>query len=230
MTGRLLSYRGHIRKNIINAAMQEMKLNHETLMAGKGVIIIYVLERYVTDILKYDSEAATFVIIGLEDNYSGVYDISSGSENIQLRIGGRADRVDITCGAIRVVDYKTGSPKRDAVLPEDLFDEEKDKRNDAIMQAMLYCHLLGERYHGKLVIPAIYWVQQISSNDFTPYVPVAGMDGPGADHDSWLGTMESFAAGLKLTLNKIFSETEDYIMTPFERRCTWCPYRVLCRR
>ena len=72
-----------------------------------------------------------------------------------------------------MVDYKTGAPKKDAVNPDDLFNEEKEKRDDALLQAMLYCHLIRESYPGKLVLPAVYWVQQISSDGFTPYASVA---------------------------------------------------------
>jgi len=230
MIGRLSSDRGRIRNTIISAAMREMKWNHETLMAGKGVIIIDVLERYVSDLMKYDSEAGSLTVISLEDSYTGVSNVNTGSETLQIRTGGRADRVDLTGGAVRVVDYKTGTPKHDAVRPEDLFNEEKEKRNDALLQAMLYCHLIREKHPGRIVIPAIYWVQQISSNDFTPYVAIAGVDGPDADHNAWVQAMENFAVGLKLTLENIFSEKEDFIMTPFGRRCSWCPYRMLCRR
>ncbi|MCK7533771.1 MAG: hypothetical protein MZV63_23455 [Marinilabiliales bacterium] len=35
------------------------------------------------------------------------------------------------------------------------------------------------------MLPAVYWVQQISSDGFTPYANVAGLDGPGADADAW---------------------------------------------
>jgi CRISPR/Cas system-associated exonuclease Cas4 (RecB family) len=226
----LSSNRDLVRRTIISAAMNEMRWNHETLMAGKGVIIIYVLERYVTDLLKYDSGIGDLVLVSLEDSYSFTDTVSAESGNIQIRIGGRADRIDLTGGIVRVVDYKTGSPKRDAVRLEDLFNEEKDRRNDALLQAMLYCHLIREKHPGRLIIPTVYWVQQISSEDFTPYVALPGIDGPGADPESWQNVMNVFAERLTMTLNNIFSLSEDYVMTPFERRCTWCPYRMLCRR
>jgi hypothetical protein len=79
-------------------------------------------------------------------------------------------------------------------------------------------------------LPAVYWVQQITSDGFTPYANVPGLDGPGADVAAWNVVMEKFAEGLSLTVNRIFSENEDYVMTPFVQRCTWCPYRMLCRR
>ena len=102
----------------------------------------------------------------------------------------------MTEGAVRVVDYKTGSPKKETVTPEDLFDEDKEKRNDAFLQALLYCTLIRDSHPGRLVLPAIYWVQQLSSRDFTPYAPVAGLDGPGADREAWNRFLNTFSAEL----------------------------------
>lgn len=221
---------GRVRETIISAASSEMKCSREMLLAGRGVIIIEVLERYVNDLLRYDASSGDLTILHLEDILSGVCTVSIPSGEIQVRIGGRADRVDVTGGAIRVVDYKTGAPKRDIVSAEDLFNEDKEKRNDALMQAMLYCHLAAESYPGRVVIPAIYWVQQISSEDFTPYVSVAGLDGPGADRESWNSVMTRYRDDLVTALGTIFSGDEDFKMTRFTQRCTWCPYRMLCGR
>ncbi len=230
LIGRIASDRGLIRNTIIASAMAEMKWDRETLMAGKGVIIIDVLERYLTELLRYDAEESHLTLLNLEDDFSAIRTVSTGAGEVQIRIGGRADRIDMTQGAVRVVDYKTGSPKKETVTPEDLFDEEKEKRNDAYLQALLYCTLIRDSHPGRLVLPAIYWVQQLSSRDFTPYAPVAGLDGPGADREAWNRFLNTFSAELGNTLNRIFSDNEDYVMTRFERRCTYCPYRVLCRR
>ncbi|MBE0678895.1 MAG: PD-(D/E)XK nuclease family protein [Bacteroidales bacterium] len=228
--GRMASDRGLLRNTIIEAASAEMKWDSETLMAGKGVIIIDVLERYLSELLSYDAMDTNLVLLHLEDDFSGIRTVSTAGGQTQVRIGGRADRVDMTGGAVRVVDYKTGTPRKEAVTPEDLFDEEKERRNDAFLQALLYCTLIRDSHHDSIVLPAIYWVQQLSLRDFTPYAPVAGLDGPGADRQEWARFMTAFSAGLDLTLNRIFSENEDYVMTRFERRCTYCPYRMLCRR
>jgi CRISPR/Cas system-associated exonuclease Cas4 (RecB family) len=222
--------RGFIRDTIISAACAEMKWTSETLMAGKGVIIIDVLERYVADLLRYDSAAGDLLLLNLEDIFSGQCSVETVSGTVQVRIGGRADRVDMTGGAVRVVDYKTGTPKKQSVSADDLFDENKDRRNDALLQAMLYCYLIQENYPGRVVIPAIYWVQQISSYGFTPYAPVAGIEGTSADATVWSSLMTKFGEGLAGTLNNIFSDSESFIMTGFSHRCTWCPYRVLCGR
>ena len=220
-----------IRDTIIAAATSEMKWSVDTLMAGRGLIIIDVLEKYVADLLEYDASHGDLTLLNLEDDFHTVRSVRTGTgETVQIRIGGRVDRVDITGGTVRVVDYKTGSPKKDSVSPEDLLNEEKEKRNDAFMQALLYCSLIGEKHPGRTVIPAIYWIQQLSSRDFSPYANVAGLDGPEADKAAWESFMGSFSGCLDMTLNRIFSAGEDYFMTQFERRCTYCPFRALCRR
>lgn len=228
--GRMAKDRKLIRDTIISAATAEMKWDSETLMAGKGVIIIDVLERYVRELLEYDSKEKSLTLLHLEEDFSAIRTVSTDGGEKQIRIGGRADRVDKAGEVIRVVDYKTGAPKKEAVTPEDLFDEEKERRNDAFLQALLYCTLIRDNHRDSLVLPAIFWVQQLSSHDFTPYATVTGLDGPGADRQEWDRFLTAFSEQLDLTLNRIFSENEDYVMTRFERRCTWCPYRMLCRR
>jgi len=222
--------RDRIRETIIESAMAEMRWDRETLMSGRGVIIIDVLERYARELLVYDGSDTDLTLLHLEDDFSGVLPVACGAAEERIVVGGRVDRIDLTGGAVRVVDYKTGTPKREAVTAEGLFDEEKEKHNDALLQALLYCTLIEDMYPGKIVLPAIYWIQQLTSDDFSPYAPVSGLDGPGSDQAEWRAFMTAFRSGLSLTLNRIFADNEDYRMTPFRRRCTVCPYRTLCRR
>jgi hypothetical protein len=210
--------------------MDEMHWDRETLMSGKGVIIIDVLERYSRELLEYDGSNIDLTLIHLEDDFTGIYTVNTGAGEVKVRVGGRADRVDITGGAVRVVDYKTGAPKREAITAELLFDEEKEKRNDAVLQALLYCTLIERSHPGRLVLPAIYWVQQLSSDDFTPYAAAPGLEGPAASREDWSTFMTGFRSELGVTLNRIFSDSENFTMTSFRRRCTSCPYRTLCRR
>lgn len=227
---KMASDRDLIRQTIIDAATDEMRWDSETLMAGKGIIIVDVLERYLSELLSYDAGNRNLMLLHLEDEFSCTRTVSTGMGEMEVRIGGRADRVDMTGGVLRVVDYKTGTPGKEHVSPEELFDEEKERRNDAFLQALLYCTMIRESHPGKIVLPAIYWVQQVSSPDFTPYAPVAGLDGPGADSQEWNRFLTAFSAALDQTLNRIFSVNEAFVMTRFVRRCNYCPYRMLCRR
>ncbi len=221
--------RDQIRETIITAAMEEMRWDRETLLSGRGVIIIDVLERYARELLEYDANNPDLTLLGLEEELSGTHTIN-GACGIRIRLGGKADRIDMTGGAVRVVDYKTGTPKKETITAEGLFDEEREKRSDAILQALLYCTLIEDRYPGRIVLPSIYWIQQLSSDEFSPYAGVKGLESPETDREEWRGFMSAFRHEMGLTLDRIFAVNEDYRMTAFRRRCASCPYRTLCRR
>jgi CRISPR/Cas system-associated exonuclease Cas4 (RecB family) len=227
---RLATERETVRETVIGAAMDEMRWDRETLFSGKGVIIVDVLERYAIELLEYDGRHPDLTLLHLEDDFTSVRTVKTEKGEVIVRLGGRADRVDMTGGVIRVVDYKTGAPKREAVTAEGLFDEEKEKRNDAVIQSLLYCTMVEKNHPGKIILPAIYWIQQLKSDGFTPYASAAGLEGTNVLHGEWNDFMTAFTQELDMTLQRIFSDSEDFRMTSFRQRCSSCPYRTLCRR
>lgn len=222
--------REEIRNLLISAAMREMQWDRETLLSGKGMIIIEVMERYLRVLLEYDGRITDLGLLGLEEEVKAEFPVATGRGETVIRLGGRADRIDTTGGVVRVVDYKTGTPRREKVTAEGLFDETRERQADALRQTLLYCTLIRPAYPDRVILPAIYWIQQIGSGQFSPYADVAGLNGTGAVRGEWQSFMAEFAAGLNLSLGKIFSDDEDFVMTPFRRRCDYCPYRGLCRR
>lgn len=219
-----------IRKTVRKAASVEMKWSEETILEGKGVIILDVLERYVRDVLRFDLKNGNLRFSHLEDRFARMLDVSTASGDVIIQLGGVIDRVDISGGVMRVVDYKTGTPKNESVQIEDLFDETREKRSDAVLQTLLYCSVLSDSYSEVVISPAIYWVQQISSQDFNPSSYLAEFGTKAPDLKTWKEVMERFDSGLSSTLTRIFSPEEPFKMTEFKRRCTWCPYVRLCRR
>lgn len=219
-----------IQNTVRKAASAEMKWSEETILEGKGVIILDVLERYVRDVLRFDLKYENLSFCHLENRFARMVDVSTPSGNIRIQLGGVIDRVDISGGVMRVVDYKTGTPKNESVQVGDLFDETREKRSDAVLQTLLYCSVLSDYYRDVVINPAIYWVQQISSPDFNPssYLSEFGTKAP--DLKTWKEVMERFESGLAATLSRIFSPDEAFKMTEFNRRCTYCPFIRLCRR
>jgi hypothetical protein len=219
-----------IQKTVRKAASVEMKWSEETILEGKGVIILDVLERYVRDVLRFDLKSVNLSISHLENRFARVLDVPTTSGNVRIQLGGVIDRVDISGGVMRVVDYKTGTPKTESVRIEDLFDETREKRSDAVLQTLLYCSVLSDTYRDVVINPAIFWVQQISSPDFNPssYLAESGTMAP--DLKAWKEVMDRFDSGLSSTIAKIFAPDEPFKMTEFNRRCTNCPFIRLCRR
>ncbi len=219
-----------LKKVIIITAAREMKWSEENLLAGKSVIILDVIERYVKDILAFDSNIPSLIIMSLEEKFSKEFETESGKTKLKLRIGGRIDRVDRADGVMRVVDYKTGSPKKEPDSVDNLFDETNDKKNDAVLQTMLYCSILSDIHHNEPVLPAIYWIQKISSRDFNPASFLKEFNIQDLNINSWSEVMSRFNEGLTKTISNIFSDGQDFTMTEFEHRCTYCPFKRLCRR
>lgn len=229
LIGEIASDRQKVRETIVRAAAEEMKWSVESLREGKSLIITEVLERYIIEVLKYDAEVPGLKMLHLEDDFTGLFPVMTSSGQTVIRIGGRADRVDSTGGFTRVVDYKTGSPKSGSFKPEELFDEAKEKRSDAFLQALAYCLLISKDNHAMKVLPAIYWVQQVSSDSFTPYAQVDGL-APESSMKEYGELFSIYNEGMMKTVKNIFSDTEPFTMTPFTQRCQSCPYRKLCRR
>ncbi len=219
-----------IRRTIISKATGEMKWTEENLLAGKGIIIIDVLSRYVKDILRYDGHLIKLKLLHLEEAFYHSFDVEAAGNMHEIKVGGIIDRIDSLAGKLRVVDYKTGIPKEGNTTIDKLFDESLEKRSDAVLQTLLYSNALLSVEPEQVIMPAIYWVQQISSDDFRSSVNLTDFGGEMPQQDKYLEVMKRFEDELKATLAKIFSADEHFNMTSFTRKCITCPYRLLCQR
>ncbi len=219
-----------LRLLVIKKASEEMHWKEENLLKGKSMIIIDVLVRYISEILTYDSTLTDLVILSLEEKFYSYFYVPVAGERMKIAVGGIVDRVDSLSGMKRVVDYKTGSPKDKPGTLDDLFNEEKEKRNDAVLQTHLYCSTLLTNNPGEVITPNIYWVQQISSSGFDPlsFLSDFGKGIPRADE--YEKVMKCYSEEINNLLTALFSEREPFVMTSYSRRCLSCPYRQLCQR
>jgi len=219
-----------IRGTVIQKTCDEMRWSRENVLAGKSIIIIDVLVRYIREIIEYDIKFTDLVVHRLEEKTFSVFDIDTPQGSMRILAGGITDRVDAESGLMRVVDYKTGTPKEGKISLDKIFDETVDSRSDAVLQILLYCNALRRENPGKIFRPAIYWVQKISSKDFSTNLNFPEFETALNSTESYNEFMDSYEERLKQTLTKIFSSEEHFTMTPFLRSCINCPYRQLCRR
>lgn len=80
------------------------------LSKGKNLLIFEVAKRYVSNFLKMESNALAggkeIKILQIETNLQA--DINIEDLDFPVKIRGKVDRVDLTDGILRVIDYKTG--------------------------------------------------------------------------------------------------------------------------
>jgi CRISPR/Cas system-associated exonuclease Cas4 (RecB family) len=219
-----------IRKIIIQKASSEMRWSEESLLGGKSVIIIDVLARYIKNILDYDGTIKDLTVLHLEKKFCNVFEVGTPMGKQTILVGGITDRVDSASGMVRVVDYKTGSPKDNGTTLDKLFDETVNSRSDAVLQTLLYCNALRSYYPDRIIQPAIYWIQQISAKDFSSSVRMPEFEASLSSMQSYTDMMNRYETGLKEVLENIFSADQHFTMTSFQRKCSSCPYRLLCQR
>ncbi|MDX5482695.1 MAG: PD-(D/E)XK nuclease family protein, partial [Hymenobacteraceae bacterium] len=106
-------------------------------------VAVQVLEKYLTSLK--DSEELPLYVLRLEDTLSATLPVLVGDEELQVRVAGKADRIDLTGHELRVIDYKTGKVERSqlVVKPEEVeLHFTTDPKYDKARQLWLYQYIL----------------------------------------------------------------------------------------
>src|SRR5690606_28059830 len=113
--------------------------HEEVTLSGQLVIARDVLQRYIKRLLEVDSSSAPFELISLEGSEDYIAEIVIELPNDRKAIGlkGIIDRVDRVGDTIRLIDYKSGSDKKDFPDIPSLFDRNNKQRNKAAMQTLM---------------------------------------------------------------------------------------------
>ena len=198
-------------------------------ITGKRLVTFQMLVRIVVQTLRYDMEYAPFTYLDGESTIKA--DLDAGGVTVMLK--GIIDRLDSKEGTGRIVDYKTGSMKlhgkRDnaTAMLDKMFDTSApDNRPATSLQMVLYAYLKARRdtatlYKGALGNrPAddtdlcVYQLKEMFKADLWTF----------GSNDELLRAFEGRLKGL---VNEIFAPGE-FVARPNDRKCEYCPVRVLC--
>lgn len=228
-----------LKKNWVGPAVDLAIRKHFSLpdkediqLSGSLIIARDVLQRYIKRLLEVDESYAPFEIISLEDS-KGYYaniplTLPQGEKTIALK--GIIDRVDKIGEAIRLVDYKSGSDKKDFPDIPSLFDRTNKTRNKAAMQTMMYGLLYKETNGGQIntpLKPAVFNLKDIFNEEFNPYLQM-GTRGVRVEIQSYQEYEAEFLAALKSCLTEIFHPNVPFSQDEEEVKCGNCPYKEIC--
>ena len=210
------------------------------LIGGLHLINREVIIRYLRQLIEIDKALAPFDILGLECDVYRELAVSDGQSagSLQLRLGGRIDRLDqMSDGRIRVVDYKTSSKKIKYLNSvEDIFDPAKiHDHSDYYLQTFTYAdivsrqqadilHLTSDIRHHE-VSPALLFIQHASAKDYDPTLCF----GKVKILDIWEHS-DRFCELLENKVNEIFMKNIPFTPTTDLKICQTCPYLQMCRR
>ena len=210
------------------------------LIGGLHLINREVIIRYLRQLIEIDKTLAPFDILGLECDVYRELAVSDGQSagSLQLRLGGRIDRLDqMSDGRIRVVDYKTSSKKIKYLNSvEDIFDPAKiHDHSDYYLQTFTYAdivsrqqadilHLTSDiRHHA--VSPALLFIQHASAKDYDPTLCFGKVKILDIQEHS-----DRFCELLENKVNEIFMKNIPFTPTTDLKICQTCPYLQMCRR
>ncbi|MBR7086298.1 MAG: PD-(D/E)XK nuclease family protein, partial [Prevotella sp.] len=216
-------------ENIVSEAFREEKavINNRISPLHHAVITDY-LRRLLT----IDQKLAPFSIIGNEHRVRAQYSV----DGRKIAIGGIIDRLDLVTDSngerrIRVVDYKTGSqPQQTVASVEEIFDPAciTKKHSDYFLQTMLYATIVSQNHEGKYpslpVAPALIFIQHTAGDDYDPTLVV--------NHQKISdirACQPTFGEHLQGLLSDILNPENPFAPTDEQKRCTYCPYKKICK-
>lgn len=224
----LLKNDSEIERVIDDAIQKELKVTtlDPKRLNGLQIINRQVLIHYLRQLLHIDHELAPFSIIGLETDVRDSFQ----TPHINTVIGGRIDRLDriVKDGIerIRVIDYKTGGGTVKPLADVDAIFKQESLTNhsDYYLQTFLYAALVKKNYPAVLVSPALLFIQHSAGKNYDPTLcfgrePITDV-GP---------DIPRFMELLCTTVDDMFNADIPYQPTEQRERCTFCPYRWLCR-
>ena len=206
--------------NIYNAniaSLIDSRANELVLLAVKKSIIA---------LLKYDKTLCPFDLLSMEKEFFVPINVEINGVSNQVYIGGIIDRVDYVDGAIRVVDYKTGSDMNTLKNMDEIFDNTTTFRNKAAFQTMLYC-LMYDNIEPceKPLVPSIYKAKNLFAKEFD-YHLVCGKD----SITNFRQYSKEFLLLLKPMLESLFNNTQPFTQTANIDTCKYCTYKRICVR
>lgn len=203
----------------------KMPLNEHAEYNGLQLINSKVIESYLKQLLKIDLQYAPFEMHAMEEKKDEIVMVN---DNINVRIGGTIDRIDIKDNIMRIVDYKTGGTPKSPNNMDELFTP-SDKRPNYIFQTFLYssimCH--NEKYN---IAPSLLYIHKTSNESYTPIIEMGEARKPKIPITNFSEYDDDFRAHLCQLLNEIFDPTVSFKQTEQESKCSYCDYKSLCKR
>lgn len=192
-------------------------------ITGRNVIIREVLLQYVRQILEVDQRAAPFEILGLEERTEATVSLPGYGQHCVVKMGGIIDRLERRNGALYIIDYKTGTVKRDLKELAELFAQKK--HNGEALQALVYARLVQSLHPDSVVTPALYGMREVFEAEFEARLSVnkVALGDYREVADEFEGMMDEVLAELFLS-EEPFRQTED------TKACEYCEFKGFCHR
>lgn len=228
---KLLSAKNRVERAVVEAINENYLKDESSSMedyTGNLLLVKSIVTKYIQNgIMKYDLNNYNFVVTGVEDEVAMAFEFQSQGEVFNMKFKGIVDRIDsLDNGVIRVVDYKTGTPKLDFMGISALFHGVAKERVSNVMQTLLYSMML-HRVHKRDVEPALYYVRSMNQDGYSSQIKDAELKRVGVHYSEYA---EEFEAELRLQLGELYNQNTPFMQCEDAESCVYCDFKVICKR
>ena len=176
------------------------------------------------DLKAPDKPPASLKIISLESLFTSILSCMAGGKEIQVRIKGKIDRIDLWDDTLRVIDYKTGSVQSAELKLKSWDKLTSDPKMAKAFQLLLYAYLYYKNHEnpGLKIQTGNISMRKISEGFKMVKLP----EDKEIDNES----MITFEDLLKALLEKILDPEIPFVQTEDAENCTYCPFTSICTR
>lgn len=216
--------------------------------AGINYLIYQTAEQTVINFLKKQFERNEGIeVLATEQQLSTMLDIELASGNIQVKIAGKIDRVELVKGMIRVIDYKTGKinnlsvndKSRNPIPIDEILLESTKNGHEKVRQLWLYQYLvlkkmeaegglkLKERVFESIFYPVtagFYSLREIEKGFI--HNPLKFEDNITAEE--YISITESYIS--RFIKERLLNIEEPFQKTIDTTICKFCDYKSICGR
>lgn len=201
-------------------------------LTGQHFLIGEMIRKYVEKVLDRDMALTPFRYLESEKRIYALFPLSDGRK---VRLKGFIDRLDEVGGpegAIRIVDYKSGSGVCQFDTVAGLFDMEAKERPKAVMQVFLYAWMYGcsGGAAARKLRPAIYYMRTLFGESFDAGVYQRSGRAKALLVDDFEAYRAEFEARLRECLDGMFAVDGAFCQTPTGKACSYCHFKVICGR
>ena len=201
-------------------------------LGGELIIIRNIVREYLgSNLMNYDIRNNEFVVADTEYDLKMTMPIEVGEDKFDVRLAGRADRIDsLNNGLMRVIDYKTGKPRLNYSGVDALFHGEPiaTKRESNIINTLLYAMMLS-RERGRDVRPELYYVGSMVREEYSSRF-VETIDRKSRTLEAYSEVAEAFEAEVANTLREMFDRRTAFKQCEDDSACKYCDYQTICNR
>ncbi len=197
----------------VETALKEVYRISVAQLEGADILSTEVIRELVKRILISDKSDVPFQITGLEEKLTGIFPI----ENYSVLLYGSIDRIDESGGVTRIIDYKTGQVDLKSSSIDELVTDPAKK---ALFQLYFYALLFRLNFPGKPVKTGFYIARNLGSG-------ISWQGDGSVITDESLNEFKNHLAG---KIAEILNPAFDFVQTPDEDQCLYCPYKIICNK